>query len=90
MDEVQLDCIDEALNLLIDSIVEDDASEEEFEKGANLVLNTYADMVDNEQIKETPEDDASEDEKQAWISIELPKLKLRMDSGDSEMAQHNG
>lgn len=89
IDEVpESDVVDEALLDLIEEIAEgEEISEEEFDGVSSLVFDMAEKLVSSEEIKEIPDNDASEEEKLDWVQQSFPKLKEEVIHSLSEEAE---
>jgi len=76
--EEQMDCIDTALNAVIEDCLTDVESEEDFNTAADILMDVFAHLVDEEEVEDPPEDDATEESKQEWITKNMPKVKEAM------------
>lgn len=78
LDQVEIpehDAIDEELLALIHELVGKDAEEEDVDTASNVLFELIEQLVDEEEISEIPETEASEKEKAEWIQKSMPVLK---------------
>jgi hypothetical protein len=76
MEEIEdRDIVDSALDELIDGLVSDDASEEEFDEMADLFMSVYADLVDDGLIEPAPDDDSDDELKKTWVESSIPVIR---------------
>jgi L-rhamnose mutarotase len=77
-DQVEIpehDKIDDELLNLIHALVGKEAEEEEIDAASNVLFSLIEQMVDDEEMDEIPEAEASDEEKTKWLETCLPKLK---------------
>lgn len=77
-EEAEADMIDDALGKMIDEVIGDDVDDDEFDEVSDILFDVIADLVDNDEIKDIPALDAAEEEKQEWLSTNLPVLKSKL------------
>jgi hypothetical protein len=76
--EEQMDCIDAAMNGLIEEFLSDIEDHDEFEEAASLLMDVFAGLIDEEAVDDTPDEDDPEEVKQEWIKNNLPKIREAM------------
>lgn len=71
----EADIIDDAIMDIMDMLVDNDYPEETAEEA---VFDAIATLVNDGSISDTPEADASDDEKVSWKLSSIPKIKSRL------------
>jgi hypothetical protein len=71
----EADIIDDAIMDIMDMLVDNDYPEETAEEA---VFDAIATLVNDGSISDTPEADASDDEKVNWKLTSIPKIKSRL------------
>jgi hypothetical protein len=71
----EADIIDDAIMDIMDMLVDNDYPEETAEEA---VFDAIATLVNDGSISDTPEADASDDEKVSWKLTSIPKIKSRL------------
>jgi len=75
IDEEDPDAVDDAIADMMDMLVDADYTEESAEEA---VFDAIATLVADGSIMDTPEADASDDDKAQWILNSIPKIKARL------------
>lgn len=74
------DIVDDALIELVDEVVGDGASEDEFDAGTDVVFEVVEDLVNGGVIEEIPDNAASDEEKKEWIEKSVPVVRAALES----------
>jgi hypothetical protein len=75
LEDDQPDIVDNAIESLMDMLVSADYEEESAEEA---VFDAIATLIDDQSITDTPEADASSEEKTMWVTNSVPKIKSRL------------
>ena len=73
--ERDADVIDKALYALMDSL---DGKLHDVDISTDIVFDVIGGMVDEGEIDDIPDEKANEEEKSAWLSVALPKIRNKI------------
>ncbi len=77
-EEYQMDCVDQALEAVLDDCLDDKESEQDYATASEILMDVFAYLVDSEEIEDAPEEDEPEEVKQEWIAKNMPKIRSAM------------
>lgn len=87
------DAIDIALLSVVQEIAGEDPSDDDLDDVSDVLFSVAEDMADDGEINDIPDNDASEEEKSAWLEKSFPTLKRKiMDifAGEQELVPLEG
>lgn len=84
-EEVELDCIDEAIESLAKRFFGEEDYDEE--QDLDVILDFIGDMIDEEEIPDFPDEDASDDELQAWVDVNIPVIESRLNQETEDLGK---
>lgn len=66
------DVIDLAIIDIVEGLLGEEADDDAFDEASDVVFDIIGELVGRGEIKEIPDSDESEDNKQEWIKVAIP------------------